>query len=285
MLSRSFVRSSLTAFGGQSRRAHRVAMLGGDGIGPEVLESTKMVLDAAGFKAEYTECDIGWEFWKAEGEAFPERTKAVLTPEKTDVALFAAITSKPAFEAAKELSPSLQGQGIKYTSPIVRMRQELGLHTNIRPCRALAGNPNNYRDDIDWVVFRENTEGMYGGVEFFPLPQSVYDALDAAHPKMKRFKEAGLENIAMSTRIMTKQGCENIVRQAFEFARKHGRKSVTVVDKPNVLRETGALMIGCARRIAAEYPEIPLQETNIDAQCMFMLKQPQQYDVIVAENM
>eukprot|EP01064_Diplonema_japonicum_P025005 TRINITY_DN3588_c0_g1_i1.p1 TRINITY_DN3588_c0_g1~~TRINITY_DN3588_c0_g1_i1.p1 ORF type:complete len:383 (+),score=105.14 TRINITY_DN3588_c0_g1_i1:48-1196(+) len=267
------------------RRAHRIALLPGDGIGPEVMENCLEVLDAAGLKAEYTHCDIGWEFWKNEGDALPKRTLDILNKNKTDVGLFAAITSKPAYEAAKELSPDLQGKGIKYMSPIVRMRQELNLHTNFRPCKSVPGNPMNYRDNIDWAVFRENTEGMYGGVEFHPLPESVFNALDAAHPKMGKFKKAGLENIAMSTRIMTRQGCENIVRQAFQFAKKNGRKSVTVVDKPNVLRETGGLMMQTARRVAEEYPDIPMMETNIDAQCMFMLKQPEAYDVIVAENM
>eukprot|EP01063_Lacrimia_lanifica_P008743 TRINITY_DN15791_c0_g1_i1.p1 TRINITY_DN15791_c0_g1~~TRINITY_DN15791_c0_g1_i1.p1 ORF type:complete len:385 (+),score=152.86 TRINITY_DN15791_c0_g1_i1:56-1210(+) len=267
------------------RHAHKIALLSGDGIGPEVMESCVAVLDAAGFKAEYFDCPIGWEYWKTEGNALPDRTLEMLTPEKTDAALFAAITSKPAFEAAKELCPELLKTGIKYTSPIVRMRQELNLHTNYRPCKALPGNARNYRDNIDWVIFRQNTEGMYGGVEFHPLPQSVFDALDAAHPKMKKFEQYGLDNIALSTRIMTRQACEAIVRQAFEYADKYNRKSVTVVDKPNVLRETGGLMIQCGRRVAADFPHIPLKETNIDAQCMFMLKQPEAYDVIVAENM
>eukprot|EP01061_Rhynchopus_euleeides_P009566 TRINITY_DN1874_c0_g2_i1.p1 TRINITY_DN1874_c0_g2~~TRINITY_DN1874_c0_g2_i1.p1 ORF type:complete len:398 (+),score=182.48 TRINITY_DN1874_c0_g2_i1:42-1196(+) len=267
------------------RYAHRVALLPGDGIGPEVMENCLQVLDAAGFKAEYVHCDIGWEFWKNEGNALPDRTLEILNPKKTDVGLFAAITSKPAADAAKELSPALQGKGIKYTSPIVRMRQELNLHTNFRPCQAIPGNPRNFRDSIDWIVFRENTEGMYGGVEFHPLPQKVFDALDEAHPKMKKFEKFGLDNIAMSTRIMTRQGCENIIRRAFEYAKANNRKSVTVVDKPNVLRETGGLMLQTARRVAQEYPGIPLQETNIDAQCMFMLRQPEAYDVFVAENM
>ena len=268
-----------------ARAVHRIALLPGDGIGPEVLENCLEVLDAAGFKAKYTHCDIGWEFWKNEGNALPDRTLETLNPAKTDAALFAAITSKPAADAAKELHPDLAASGIKYTSPIVRMRQELNLHTNFRPCKALAGNERNFKDNIDWVVFRENTEGMYGGVEFHPLPKPVFDALDQNHPKMKKFERFGLENIAMSTRIMTRQGCENIIRGGFEYARKHNRRSVTVVDKPNVLRETGGLMLQTARRVAEEYPDVVLQETNIDAQCMFMLRQPEKYDVFVAENM
>ena len=121
------------------RGIHRIAILPGDGIGPEVTENCMEVLEATGFKAEYTWGDIGWKYWIEEGDALPKRTLEILSKEKTDAALFAAITSKPAFEAAKELSPALQGKGIKYTSPIVRMRQELNLHTNFRPCKAIPG--------------------------------------------------------------------------------------------------------------------------------------------------
>jgi isocitrate/isopropylmalate dehydrogenase len=154
----------------------------------------------------------------------------------------------------------------------------------LRPCKAYPGNPLNYRDNIDLVIFRENTEGMYAGVEFFPLPQTVRDAL-LIHPKMKAFKDTPLDEIALSTRLMTKKGCTRIVRAAFEFARKRGRRSVTIVEKPNVLRETGGLMLGVAREIAKEYPEIPLKEANVDAMCMWLVKNPQDYDVLVAENL
>jgi 3-isopropylmalate dehydrogenase len=102
---------------------------------------------------------------------------------------------------------------------------------------------------------------------------------------MSKFEKFALEDIAISTRIMTRGGCKNIVTQAFEYAKKFGRKSVTVVDKPNVLRETGGLMIRTAREVAENYPGIELWETNIDAQCMWLVKNPQNYEVMVAENM
>ena len=125
---------------------------------------------------------------------------------------------------------------------------------------------------------------MYGGVEWFPLPEKVYEAM-CDNPKMIKWKDKGLENVALSTRIMSKQGCESICRQAFEFAKTHNRKSVTLVEKPNVLRETGGLMTRVARAVAKDYPDIPLWEANIDAICMWMIKNPQNYDVLVAENM
>ena len=261
---------------------YKIAWLPGDGVGVDVMEAARIVLDAIGLDAEYLPGDIGWEFWCNEGNALPDRTLKMM--EDTNCALFGAITSKPNEEAAAELDPSLADKGLVYFSPIVRLRQELNLHTNLRPCKAYPGNPLNYREDIDLVVFRENTEGMYGGVEFHPVPQSVFDAL-CIHPKMARFGVHGLDNLAISTRIMSRQACRSIVTQAFEYARKHGRKSVTVVDKPNVLRETGGLMIRTAREVAAGYPEIKRYETNIDAQCMWLIKNPSDYDVLVAENM
>ncbi len=262
---------------------HTIAWLPGDGVGTEVMEAAKLCLDALEFNAEYLHGDIGWEFWIREANPLPDRTLDVL--KKTECALFGAITSKPRDEANAELDPQLQGKGYDYFSPIVRLRQELNLHTNIRPCKAYPGNPLNYKDGIDIVVFRENTEGMYGGVEFHPLPQSVFDALSAAHKKMKKFGDYGLDNLAVTLRIMSRQGCRSIVKEAFKFAKRHGRKSVTVCDKPNVLRETGGIMVRTAREVAKEYPSIPLWETNIDAQCMWLVKNPFDYDVIVAENM
>ena len=180
---------------------YKIAWMPGDGVGQDVMEAARLVLDAMKFDAEYIPADIGWDFWCREGDPLPARTIEIL--KKTDCALFGAITSKPTGEAAEELDPSLRDKGLVYFSPIVRLRQLFNLHTNLRPCQAFPGNPLNYRDDIDLVVFRENTEGMYGGVEFFPLPEAIYDAL-CANPKMVKWKEKGLENIALSTRIMSR---------------------------------------------------------------------------------
>jgi 3-isopropylmalate dehydrogenase len=261
---------------------YKIAVLPGDGVGKDVMEAAKLVLEKLAVDAEYVYGDIGWEFWRKEGNALPDRTINLL--RGTDACLFGAITSKPKEDAAAELDPSLQGKGLSYFSPIVRLRQEFDLYTNLRPCKAYPGNPLNYRENIDLVIFRENTEGMYAGVEFFPLPQSVRDAL-LMHPKMKAFKDTPLGEIAVSTRIMTKKGCARIVRAAFDFARRHKRRSVTIVEKPNVLRETGGLMLGVAREIAKEYPEILFKEANIDAMCMWLVKNPHDYDVLVAENL
>src|SRR5512136_530181 len=147
---------------------YKIAWLPGDGVGNDVMDAAKIVLDTIQLDAEYISGDIGWEFWKSEGDPLPERTIKLL--KESDCCLFGAITSKPKDEAAKEIDPKLRDKGYVYTSPIVRLRQTFNLHTNMRPCKAYKGNPLNYRDDIDIVVFRENTQCLYSGVEFSPVP-------------------------------------------------------------------------------------------------------------------
>ena len=115
----------------------------GDGVGNDVMEATRIVLDRMNFDAEYVPCDIGWEFWCKEGNALPDRTVKAL--KDTTCALFGAITSKPQDKAKEELSPELKGKGLSYFSPIVGLRQLFNLHTNMRPCKSYPGNPLNYR--------------------------------------------------------------------------------------------------------------------------------------------
>jgi len=262
---------------------YRIAWMPGDGIGVDVMDAAKIVLDAIALDAEYIPADIGWEFWCAEGEPLPQRT--IDTLKTCDCALFAAITSKPKEEAEAELIPELQGQGLTYRSPIVRMRQLFNLYVNLRPCKAFKGNPLNYRDDLNLVVFRENTQGLYAGVEFHPLPGEVRATLEAHSPRMAAFEGVSSDDIALSCRIFTRRGCQRIVRRAFEYARRHGYPTVTLVEKANVIRETSGLMVREARKIAQEYPGIELWETNVDAMAMWLVKNPQDYGVIVSSNM
>ncbi|MBK9305405.1 MAG: isocitrate/isopropylmalate dehydrogenase family protein [bacterium] len=263
---------------------YRIGWMPGDGVGVDVMEATRTVLDAMGFDAEYIPGDIGWEIWRAEANPLPDRTLAML--RNVDAALFGAITSKPKEEAEQELVPALRGQGHVYRSPIVGLRQKFNLRTNLRPCKAYAGNPLNFRDDLDLVVFRQNTEDLYMGVEWHPLPQDVRDVMKKTHPaQLGRMDATANEDIAVSCRILTRLGCQQIVRDAFEYAKKFGYKSVTVVEKPNVVRETSGLMVREARLIAKEYPGIALWETNIDAMCMWLIKNPQDYGVLVSSNM
>ena len=261
---------------------YRIAVLPGDGVGVDVMEAAMIVLEKIKFDAEYIHGDIGWEFWCREGNPLPERTIQLL--KDTDACLFGAITSKPKDDASKELIPELRNRGFSYFSPIVRLRQEFDLYTNLRPCKAYPGNNLNYRENINLVIFRENTEGMYAGVEFHPIPEVVRSAL-MTHPKMLKFKDVPPEEIALSTRIMTKKACSRILKRAFEYARTHKRKSVTIVEKPNVLRETGGFILDIARRMAEDYPDVEFWEANVDAMVMWLVKNPLDYSVLVAENL
>ncbi len=271
-----------------------IVKMPGDGIGRVVLDEAIRVLDAAGFKADYVEGDIGWEFWCKEGNPLPQRTIDLI--EKHKVGLFGAITSKPKDEAFNELAPELREKGLVYSSPIVGLRQHFGLDICLRPCRSYKGNPLNFirrgpnntieEPMVDVAIFRQNTEGLYGGVEWSNPPAQVYDSL-MTHPKFKKnFGHVPVEEISVSTRIFTKKATDRILRAAFEHAKKYGYHSVTVCEKPNVIRETSGMMYKMAQQIQkADFPDIQLWNTNIDAQMMWLTKNPETYSVIVAGNM
>ncbi len=262
---------------------YRIAWLPGDGIGVEVMAAARLVLDRLGLDAEYVHGDIGWEHWKSEGDAFPARTIELL--KHVDAALFGAVTSKPAKAAEAELAPRLRGTGLLYRSPIVRMRQLFDLWTCLRPIKAYPGNPLNYREGIDLVVFRENTEDLYAGVEFSPVPAAVAETLAGASKAFAPFAQLGPDEYAISCKINTRRGSERIVHAAFDFARRYGRKKVTVVHKANVVRATDGMFLEIARAVAQDYPGIQLDDANIDAMTMWLLKNPFNYDVLVAPNL
>ena len=262
---------------------YRIGWLPGDGIGKDVLEAAQIVLHKLQLDAEYVPGDIGWEFWRREGEAFPARTIELL--KTVDAALFGAITSKPAKSATAELAPELQDQGLAYRSPIVRMRQLFDLYICLRPCKAYPGNPLNYREGIDLVVFRENTEDLYAGVEFARVPVELAVTLAQFSKPFAPFAQLASDDYAISCKINTRAGSERIVRAAFDFARAHRRKKVTVVHKANVVRATDGLFLESARAVSKEFPEIAMDDANIDAMTMWLLKNPFNFDVLVAPNL
>jgi 3-isopropylmalate dehydrogenase len=257
--------------------------LPGDGIGVDVLEAARVTLDKVGLNADYIAGDIGWDFWRREGDAFPARTVELL--KNVDAALFGAITSKPAKAATAELAPALQDRGLTYRSPIVRMRQLFDLYICLRPCKAYPGNALNFKEGIDLVVFRENTEDLYSGVEFTPVPRELADTLGKLAKPFAPFAKLPPDQYAVSCKINTRAGSERIVRAAFEFARKHRRRKVTVVHKANVVRATDGLFLEAAKAVAKEFPEIGMDDANIDAMTMWLVKNPFDYDVLVAPNL
>ncbi|MDA3822196.1 MAG: isocitrate/isopropylmalate family dehydrogenase, partial [Bacteroidales bacterium] len=190
----------------------------------------------------------------------------------------------------------LMDKGLVYSSPIVGLRQHFNLDICIRPCHTYKGNPLNFirrgRQNeieeplVDVVIFRQNTEGLYGGVEWSNPSDLVYSAL-SSHPKfVQNFSHVPKEELSISTRIFTKKATERILKAAFSHARKYGYNSVTVCEKPNVIRETSGMMYKMAIEMQKnEFQDIELWNTNIDAQMMWLTKNPENYGVIVAGNM
>jgi 3-isopropylmalate dehydrogenase len=271
---------------------HTVVTMPGDGIGNQVLPESLRVLKAVGFDAEYIHAEIGWDCWCSQGNALPDRTIELLTKHK--LGLFGAITSKPNKAAQAELKPELQGKGYVYYSPIVTMRQKFNLDICMRPCVGFIGNPLNYirkRTDggfdepkIDSTIFRQGTEGMYAGIEWTNPPEIVRQALNS-HPKFKAFANVPGPDLAASVRIITRPAARRIVTAAFEYAKKKKFKGVTICEKPNVVRETSGMMEETAKEVQKSYPDIALWSTNIDAQLMWLNKNPEDYNVIVASNL
>lgn len=269
-----------------------IVTIPGDGIGNQVLPEAIRVLNAVGFEAEYVHADIGWECWMNQGNALPERTVDLLARHK--LGLFGAITSKPKKEADAELKPELRGKGYTYYSPIVTMRQRFGLDVCLRPCIGFPGNPLNFirkkpgggyeEPQVNVVVFRQNTEGLYAGVEWTNPPEQVRAAF-GSHPKFKPFQNVKGEDLAVSLRIITRPAAERICRAAFDYAKQFGYRNVTICEKPNVLRETSGMMEEVARQVAKDYPGIPLWSTNIDAQTMWLTKNPEDYGCMIASNL
>jgi 3-isopropylmalate dehydrogenase len=266
-------------------KQYKIGFLPGDGIGVDVLEASKAILDVADFNAEYIPLDIGFKIFENEGDALPSRTVEAL--KDCDAALFGAITSKP------RTDPSVQKVekkfGVTYRSPIVRLRQVFDLYSNMRPSKSYEGNPLNFRKidgsvpHIDIVTFRENTQGLYSGIEF----ESLIPELKAID-KFKAFQDrtnASDEDIRVSCRVFTRDGCDRIIRKAFNYAKTTGRNKVTVVHKANVIRATDGLFLETAKKIASEYPEVQWWDENIDATAMWLMKRPDEYSVIVSSNM
>jgi 3-isopropylmalate dehydrogenase len=271
---------------------YTVVTMPGDGIGNQVLPEALRVLKEVGFDADYVHGDIGWDFWCQEGNALPDRTIDLLSKHK--LGLFGAITSKPNKEAQAELDPNLKGKGYVYYSPIVTMRQKFNLDVCMRPCIGFTGNPLNYirkrvdggfdEPQINTTVFRQNTEGMYAGIEWTNPPEDVRAAI-ATHAKFKAFAHIPGPDLAVSLRIITRPAARRIVTAAFEYAKRKKFKAVTICEKPNVVRETSGMMEETAKEIQKNYPDIQLWSTNIDAQLMWLNKNPEDYNVIVASNL
>lgn len=253
---------------------YKIAWLRGDGIGTEVCEAARICLDKLQFDAEYFDGDIGWKFWCNEGNPLPDRTIHIL--KNTDCAFFGAITSKPQDISIKELNPELKNLGLTYLSPVLKIRQMFDLYTLFRPSKAFENNPLNYKEKIDIAIFAENTEGMYIGIEYPSVPDVMLSL-----PGMEKLQK----DTAIAIRAISRYKSERVIKTAFEYAKKNGINKVTVVTKANVLRVTCGLFLEIAKEISKEYPEIELESVTIDAICMWLIKDPLAFKVIVTTNM
>jgi 3-isopropylmalate dehydrogenase len=276
-----------------ARSAKRtVVVMPGDGIGAVVVPEAVRVLEAAGFDAAFVTAEIGWSCWLRDGDALPQRTIDLLAEHK--LGLLGAITSKPPAAAEADLPARLKGRGLKYASPILALRQRFAQDICMRPCRSFPGNPTNFvrrgadgsieEPALDIVVFRQNTEGLYAGVEWTDPPPSVRAAL-ASHPRFAPFAAVRGRDLALTVRIVTREACRRITDAALRFAAERGIPTVTLAEKPNVLRETSGLFEEAAREAGRAWPGVALSVVNIDALLMDLARRPEAHHVIVASNL
>ncbi|MFB6232187.1 MAG: isocitrate/isopropylmalate dehydrogenase family protein [Salinibacter sp.] len=225
---------------------HHLTLLPGDGIGPEVTEAAVQTIEAAGV-------DVVWDRHRVIGATAVERGRPALPPDVIDsiqergVALKGPVTTPV-------------GQG--FTSVNVQLRQRLDLYANVRPATSLEGVDTPF-EDVDLIIFRENTEGLYSGIEYFDERLEIADSIAR----------------------VTKRGAERIIRFCFEYAKANGRGHVTLAHKANILKKTSGLFLDIGREVAAEYPEIEFDDRIIDNLCMQLVVNPDDYDCIVSTNL
>jgi isocitrate dehydrogenase (NAD+) len=226
--------------------ARKVTLIRGDGIGPEISDATRRVLDAAGAALEFDVQPAGLEAVELERDPLPARTIASI--EETRVALKGPLSTP-------------KGEGFRSVN--VALRQRFDLYANLRPARTIAGVPSRY-ENVDLVVVRENTEDIYAGIEHYVGPG-----------------RSAAESIA----VITRHGSERIVRWAFEYARREGRKRVTLVHKANILKFSNGLFLDVGREVAREYADVQFDDMIVDACAMNLVKDPTQLDVLVTMNL
>ncbi|MCZ2120945.1 MAG: isocitrate/isopropylmalate dehydrogenase family protein [Anaerolineales bacterium] len=224
---------------------YKICLLSGDGIGPEVIASAKDVLSALPLQWDFVESGIGFSEYQRSGSPLPDSTLQAI--RHADATLFGAVTTPPNIP--------------NYFSPVVRMRQALDLYANLRPCKSIPHESS--KPNIDILIIRENTEGLYSGIE--------------------RIEDNG--DKAITERVITRKGSERIIRKAFDLARQTKRKSVHVIHKANVLRQTCGLFRTVALEVAKEYPEIKMLEMLVDTCAMELIRAPEQFEVIVTTNL
>ncbi len=252
----------------------KIAVLPGDGIGEEVLQAALPVFKLLNIPVELNFGRIGWECWRKEGNPVPQATWDLI--EHCDTCLLGAITSKPLAQALQELPEHLQGQDIKYISPVIQLRQKLNLFANIRPVFSVLEDRT-----FNFTVIRENTEGLYAGLDYRNIPSEIKTCIQ----QQGQWKNKDLNDASCTIRLQTAEGLNRIFDFAFSYAKQQGFKKVTLADKANVMRESGAFAKTIFEEIAANYADIENEILNVDAVSLWMVRKPENFGVIVAENM
>jgi isocitrate dehydrogenase (NAD+) len=244
--------------------AYNVTLIPGDGIGPEVAEATRRTLEATGVVFKWDVAEAGAEVIDKYGTPLPD--SVLKSIEKNKVALKGPITTPV---------------GSGFRSVNVALRKALDLYACVRPCKTYPGVPSPYKD-VDLVVIRENTEDLYAGIEF---ERGTQEALELI--KLAAQSKSGIirEDSGISLKVISETGSRRIVRYAFEYAQAYGRKKVTAISKANILKFSDGLFLEVARGVAGEFQGIEFEDRLVDNMTMQLVKNPRQFDVIVAPNL
>jgi isocitrate dehydrogenase (NAD+) len=243
---------------------YTITLIPGDGVGPEITEATKRVLEATGVKFNWEMAYAGAEVMAKQGTPLPDSVLASI--RKNKVAIKGPVTTPV---------------GTGFRSVNVALRKSLDLYACVRPCKTYPGVPSYY-NDVDIVIVRENTEDLYAGVEFEKGTAGAKDLINFINGKMGNVIRA---DSGLSIKMITEMGTRRIVKYAFEYARKNGRRKVTATHKANIMKFSDGLFLSVAREVAKEYPDIEFQDALIDNLCMQLVRRPQEYDIIVAPNL
>lgn len=249
---------------GETESMTKVTLITGDGIGPEIAEAARRCIDATGAAIEWDMQPAGVDVMETAGTPLPEST--LESVRANGVALKAPITTPV---------------GTGFRSVNVHLRQLFHLYACVRPCKSYKGVRSKY-DNIDLVVVRENTEDLYAGIEFEKGDKDTLELIDWLNARSSR--KIG-PNTGISIKPISVEGTERIVRFAFDYARKMGRKKVTSVHKANIMKFTDGLWLEVSRQVAKQYPDIEFEDRIVDNMCMQLVQKPELYDVIVLPNL
>jgi len=244
--------------------SYKVTLIPGDGVGPEITEATRRVLEATGVDLDWEVVNAGADVIEKYGTPLPEQV--IESIRKNKVAIKGPVTTPV---------------GSGFRSINVALRKTLELYACVRPCKSYPGIPSRY-NDVDIIIFRENMEDLYAGIEFDKGTEETKKLIKT----IRDIKGVSIEeDSGISIKPISVRGTERIVHAAFKYARKNGRRKVTAVHKANIMKFTDGLFLETAREVAKEYPDVEFEDRIVDNMTMQLVKKPRQFDVVVTENL